>query len=107
MLPCLSESQQQHGIWPALMLSGWLTFIAEQVSFCLVAGGNWSQRGRWEGGKKGRWGGRGPGGVSLVMWPDYQHLVVNNGGGLLSHWDVTLSPSLRHQVAVPLSIILV
>lgn len=31
MLPCLSGSQQQRGIWPALILSGWLTFIAERL----------------------------------------------------------------------------
>lgn len=51
MLPCLSGSQQQRCIWPALMLSSWLTFIAEEVSFC------WEQEGtlvRVADGREGR-----------------------------------------------------
>lgn len=53
----------------------WLVNIHHRAGFLLlVAAGNCSQRGRWEGGKEGQ------GGVRLVMWPDYQHLVVNNGG---------------------------
>lgn len=55
----------------------WLVNIHRRAaSLSLGAGGSGSQRGRWE-------GGRDDGGVSLVMWPDYQHLVVNNGGRLV------------------------
>lgn len=53
----------------------WLVNIHRGAGFLLLrAGGNWSQRE-----SEGQMGGR-EGGVRLVMWPDYQHLAVNNGG---------------------------